>query len=179
VDACVAINLAATRRCTQILVAGGWHPILSAQAARESLWFLDEEGERQRIDLAGLEVAGKLEIWTPVDDELPTLLRLAATLGPGEAACLALGHSRGVPVATDDRAGVREAARLAPAVDVVSTSALVRSWAKATDARPNEVAGLVERVESGARFLPPPNDPHRAWWDGHRQWRGEREGGRR
>jgi predicted nucleic acid-binding protein len=168
-DACVVLNLAASRRLDDILAAGGWRPVVTAQAAAEAMWFDGESGERELIDYDNLSVNAELEIWSPIDDEVLTLITLAAELGDGEAASLAIAHGRGLPVATDDIAGRRAARALEPAVSLMSTSELLRTWS--ANSHVDDVAAALARIEQGASFRPPHNDPNAPWWSTARQGR--------
>jgi hypothetical protein len=146
----------------EILTACGYYAIVTGQVASEALWILDENGERERIPIGELDINGTFEIWSPIDDELSTLIDLAATLGDGEAASLAIGQGRRVRVATDDRPARNAARGLSPPVALASTSELLRSWAEARG--PDEVAGVLRRIEEGAQFVPPRQDPNAPWW---------------
>lgn len=166
-DACVLINLAASRRLQTVVSAGGYRPIIARQAADEALGIENVDGTREAIDCEGLAIEGVAEIWGCVDEELITLIDLAQFLGEGEAASLALGLSRGVAVATDDRPARRAARRLDPPVELVSTSQLLRAWATTvTSAEVSEAIGL---IESRASFRPPRVDPNSGWWDAARR----------
>lgn len=161
-DACVVLNLWASRHFDDVLAASGIRPIVSGRAAREALWTLDDNGERERVPCAELAAAGRIEIWNAVDDELNRMLELATKLGDGEAESLAIAQSRDLPVATDDRPARTAARHLAPPVALMSTSELLRVWAGTQ--QPVVVAGALQRVESGATFRPPRVDPNEPWW---------------
>jgi predicted nucleic acid-binding protein len=165
-DACVVLNLAASRRLDEILAAGDWQPVVTTQAADEAMWLENEDGDRETIDYNNLSAGANLEIWSPIDDEVLTLVELAAGLGDGEAASLAIGHGRSLPVATDDRAGRRAARALSPPVTLLSTSELLRTWSATVDAEVTAVA--LHRIEQGACFRPPRNDPNAPWWNAAR-----------
>lgn len=146
----------------EILDAAAFRPALARQAANEALWIEDGAGHREAIPVHDLHAADRLEVWALAADELDVLLELAVELGDGEAASLALGHARDVPVATDDRPARRAARRLSPSVALQSTSSLLRAWA---DGRPGDlVAAVLHRIETSARFVPPRQDPNAAWW---------------
>ena len=161
VDACTAINVLATRRWDEVFAAGGWRPVLPQQAASETLYVYDEDGEREVVDLPGMVASGLLEIWHPVDDEIAEMLRYTVRLGPGEAAALAIARARGLPLSTDDRPARRAAAEN-PAVRVVSTAELMHEWATG---RPEaEVALALRKIEVTAAFRPRASDPLAGWW---------------
>lgn len=105
---------------------------------------------------------GCIERWVAAGPELDVLVSLAADLGDGEAASLAIAHGRGVPIATDDLPARRSALQLSPSVEVRSTGELLHSWAfeRSTD----QVAKALRRIEEGASFRPPRQDPLSAWW---------------
>jgi predicted nucleic acid-binding protein len=161
-DACVVINLWASRRFDEVLAVSCFRAVIAVQAAAEAVWIEDEAGRREQIPIDDLAASGRIEIWTPIDDELEILLELAASLGDGEAGSLAVAHGRRLPVATDDRPARRAARGLSPQVTLRSTSQLMRAWA--TERSPTEVAEVLGRIEIGARFQPPPRDPNAPWW---------------
>jgi predicted nucleic acid-binding protein len=168
-DACVVINLWASRRFDEILATSGFRAVIAVQAAAEAVWIEDELGQRERIPTDDLAASGRVEIWTPIDDELEVLLELAASLGDGEAGSLAVAHGRRLPVATDDRPARRAARGLSPQVTLRSTSQLMRAWA--VERAPTEVAQVLERIEIGAKFQPPQRDPDAPWWTTSRRGR--------
>jgi hypothetical protein len=164
VDACVATNLFASQAWDEIFAGCALTPVLSAQAAKETLWILDAEGERTPIDVQALQSAGRLEIWPPTDPELPVLVELAATLGDGEAACLAIAKAGGLPLATDDRAARRAAAKYGMGSQLLSTSQVIRRWQTRTRATRERTAVILGHVTTCASYLPADDDPHCAWW---------------
>jgi predicted nucleic acid-binding protein len=162
VDACTGINVLATGRWAEIFAAGGWQPVMPRQAAAETLFVYEEDGERKPVDLGAMADAGMLEIWEPVDDEVGEMLRHVVRLGAGEAASLAIGRSRGLPLATDDRPA-RAAAAEEPAVRVISTAELMHTWAKGRPAQ--DVRAALAAIAGRAAFRPPLSDPLAEWWD--------------
>ena len=167
VDACVAINLYATGRWAEIFDACGLRPVMATQAAQESIWVLDEDGERVAMALEALVDQGRLEIQGPVDGELELLVELAPRLGDGEAACMAIAHGRGMLLATDDRAARREAVGRGLEDQLVSTVGLLRQWSEAARVEGDELRRTLRRVGDGARFVPPADDPDADWWSAH------------
>lgn len=147
----------------EILAAAGQRPVLARHAAEEALWIQDDTGNREAIPVARLAAAGKLEVWSPIDDELSVLIQLSVSLGDGEAASLAVAQGRGVAVATDDRPARAAARRLRPSVNLTSTSALLRGWSH--ECPPATVATALQRIEVGASFAPPLRDPNARWWE--------------
>jgi predicted nucleic acid-binding protein len=162
-DACVLINLWASRRMEQILAAAGQRPVLARQAADEALWIQDEVGHREAIPVDRLAADGVIEVWSPIDDELSVLIQLSVSLGDGEAASLAVAQGRRVAVATDDRPARAAARRLRPIVNLTSTSELLRGWS--TERPRATVATVLQRIEVGASFVPPQRDPNAGWWE--------------
>jgi len=165
IDACVAINIFASGVWAEVFGACGLTPVVALQAARESLWVLDEFGERVEMDMAAMVRQGLLEIWTPLEHELALLVVLAARLGDGEAASLAIAHARGLGLASDDRLARREAERRG-ILELHSTGGLMRAWAQAARPAPGALAHALARIRLGASYVPASGDPDRTWWTG-------------
>lgn len=164
VDACVAMNIYATRRWSEIFAANGYRPVMALQAARETIWVLDMNGKRVTVDLTALVAARHLEIHAPVGGEVDVLVELAAHLGDGEAACLAIAQTRGFLLATDDRAAQREATRRGLVNRLRSTADLLRTWSGCEALQDADVRQVLLRVQNGARYSPPQSDPNADWW---------------
>ncbi|MGO9322473.1 MAG: hypothetical protein ACLPUT_10935 [Solirubrobacteraceae bacterium] len=163
IDACVAINIFASDIWGEVFSACALTPVVALQAARESLWVLDEFGERVEMDIAAMARKGLLEIWTPLEHELALLVALAARLGDGEAASLAIAHARGLGLASDDRLARREAEQRGIG-ELHSTAGLMRAWSQAARPAPATITRALVRIRCGASYLPAPGDPDRGWW---------------
>lgn len=95
--------------------------------------------------------------------ETATYVGLAIEVDDGEAQVLAVGHHRGLAVATDDRRARRVATRLA--VGVLSTPELVIAWSRDPRTVPTDVVRAIVDIEIRARYRPRAGDPNRATWD--------------
>lgn len=160
-DACGVLNLAAAMPLDTAGAELGRRLVVIGQAAAEVLYLDDEEDGapvRTRVDLAALEIV-ELE-----PEDLPGYVALAVDLDDGEAATLAAAQARGWPVCTDDRKAIRIAAALRPAVPIVSTASILRSWADQRGLSDAEVGAVLRLVQTRASFGPPPADPEADWW---------------
>ena len=167
IDACCFINIYATGELRGFLKdsAWGWH--IPSAAIAESLYIrvTSDEGDDKREPI---------EAQPYIDDSLITLVdigdageaelyvRLAADLDDGEAMALAIAKLRGWTLATDDRKAKRIAADLG--VRVVTTPELMHQWAKVAKMRDAKVKGLLQRIESSARFTPGEDALYYDWW---------------
>lgn len=160
-DACGVLNLAAIMPLAKASRAFGRPLLVTAEAAAEALYLHDEEDGwlvRTPVDLSGLIVV-QLE-----PREIAGYVTLATVLDDGEASTLAAAQVRGWEVWSDDRKARRLATELDPPVRVVSTAAVLRSWAQRNDLA-DAVAGVsLRQVEVRAHFTPPVIDPDSSWW---------------
>jgi hypothetical protein len=162
-DACVAINLRASRRWRQILGAGGWRALMPDDAFSEILYVFDAQGERVPASLDEEVENGQLIRCSLSEVELEVMISLSADLGRGEAAAIAVAKERGHPLATDDKAARRRVDPHPPGL--FTTPELVRSWAGKCGLGPPDVRETVTLIESRAKFRPRSSDPDFPWWD--------------
>lgn len=163
-DASVLINLEATGRAADIANALGVRFVVPPQVAREALLIdvpTDEGIERRPRDLTAW--GPFLEVVELDDRELLELVRLAHVLGDGESTTIAIAIAsvRRMPIAIDDKKGLREAGQLG--LEAVRTPDLLLRWERA-GTPVTEVAVAIGRIEQRARFRPPPSDANIAWW---------------
>lgn len=170
-DACVVINIAACgidpRELAEI---NGYAFVAVSTVALETL-FLNAGGQggaREAINLEQWSVQGMVTLTQLSPIEIGYFIDLARELDDGEAATLAAAVCRGLPVATDDRKAIRVAGEQDPPVTVVSTSTLLRTWARETNAPQRDVSEALTRIEVRASFLPNRSDPHHSWWTASR-----------
>ena len=166
-DACVMINLAASGIPLRDLA--GRNKVAFAMvrvAAREALYIraINDRDSREVIDVADHAHRGEVTLVDLRHDELPTFVDLARQLDDGEAASIAAAIHRRLPLATDDRKARRLARASTPAVELVTTSGLLRGWASDQDEPAARVSDALRSVEIRASFVPGRNDPHRGWW---------------
>lgn len=166
-DACVVINLAASRRPTDILDAVSGPVAVADLVAAESLYVQrggpgDDAKEPEPIDLAPLIASGRLSVLTATDAELDTFVDFLADLDEGEAMTLALAVHRGFVVATDDRRVTRSLAGRAP---LRSTLDLVKDWADREAAPPHLLRTVLTDIRERGTYHPGRTHPLRGWWD--------------
>jgi predicted nucleic acid-binding protein len=167
-DACVAINLAATDRLEDIADALQVTFVIAAQAEAEAGHLRDvRDGDPvlTPINLRSLASGRALEIVELDPAEFALYLEFAAVVDDGEAATIAIAIRRGPDIATDDRKARRLCTERKLA-EPVRTVALPRSYAQAADLGKGQVRELLTRVRDRASFLPPRADPDTSWWEG-------------
>jgi predicted nucleic acid-binding protein len=164
-DACVAINLAATDRLPQIAQATDVTFILVRQAAQEAGHLRDMAGGETiltPIDLSQYNSA-TLEIVGLAQPEYSLYVNLARTVDDGEAATIAVAVRRSLPLATDDRKARRVCAELG-LPEPTRTLGILRSYADAASLPQALLREILVKVRDRASFQPPRNDPHQKWW---------------
>lgn len=96
-------------------------------------------------------------------EQIDVMISLAASLGQGEAATIAIAESIGVALATDDRAAQRQAGDVLGS-RIVTTPELLRGWERLGAPEPAELSRPIRLIEQRASFRPPRNSPHYNWW---------------
>jgi predicted nucleic acid-binding protein len=168
-DACVAINLAATGDLFEISRVLEMTFFMVDQAASEIGYLRDEvRGEivRTPIDIESYTHAGKFKVLSLNDDELMQYVELAAIVDDGEAATIAIARSRGLQMATDDRKARRvcgELGMLSPRRSL----AIMRAFSDAAKLDEQEIRARLIRIRSRASFRPGQVDPDYKWWSSH------------
>ena len=168
-DACVLINLLATRRPAELLRALGCKLVTTPQAAAQVRFIagpLDEEGGATRIpvDPGVLTVAGLLDVRAVPAEGFDLFVRCAVDLDDADASAIALSSALSVALATDDAAERRVAAREAPGVKLVRTLSLIREAAGAMGLEGEPLVELARNLRAGGNFLPPRGDPDGDWF---------------
>ena len=166
-DACVMINLAASGIPLRELASNNQVAFaMVSVAAREALYIraVDDRDRREEIEVTEHAHRGELTLVDLRHDELPTFIDLARKLDDGEAASLAVAVHRRLPLATDDRKARRLAQASTPAIELVTTSGLLRGWASARDESAARVSDALRSIEIRASFAPGRTDPNRDWW---------------
>ncbi|MBN1909338.1 MAG: hypothetical protein JW818_06340 [Pirellulales bacterium] len=137
--------------------------------AEETLYILQPDQEdasklvKVPIDLGRYTAAGLLhECDFDGHQEIELFVHMAAQIGDGEAACLAISAKRGWTLATDDRRARRFAAE--SGVTVITTPELVKLWAEKTQASDEEIVMVLRNIQRFAYFTPRQNAPEYAWW---------------
>jgi hypothetical protein len=168
-DACCVIDLYASGAMEDILGACGRRHLIPAIALDEAAYVLRDDPEapgrlvRSAIDLRPAVRAGLIAPCEPEGGaELDLFVRLAAHLDDAEACCVALGVSRRLRVATDDRKAGRIAGSLGGAV--ITTPELLELWSRRASPSRKPLAAAIGRIERYGRFVPPSASPLAAWW---------------
>lgn len=143
-DACVAIKL---------LASGAAQEILSAVPFRT--WVTREVHDKE------VSVAPPLS-----EEEAETFVDLAMDLDDGEAETAAAALHRGASIATDDRKAIKVLTTRHAGTTIVRTSALLRAWAESQSIDEARVRQCLIDIQQFASFIPPRDDPDRAWWLG-------------
>jgi hypothetical protein len=165
-DACVALNLAATGRPAEVLTTLEPQFAMARQAAEETLYvetIMAGKVIQEVVEPGQWAADGILQLLDLEPTETATFVTLAAEIDDGEAATLTIALHRRLEVATDDRKARRVAARL-DLTDPVRTSQLLHDYCTAADLPDSEAAELLRAVEQRARFRPPASDPLHPWW---------------
>jgi hypothetical protein len=168
VDACTGINVAATGRWAAVFLASKFRPVMARPAADEVQSLLNEDGEREAVDLGELANQDLVEISELTEAELETMLIHVVRLGHGEAATLAMAVEERMPMATDDRAAQRAAGDLDPPLTVITTPQLLHTWYDEMNVSAALCGEVVRRVETRARYRPRGDDVDVEWWEKHR-----------
>ncbi len=167
-DACVAINLAATGHIQPIAEAIDVTFILVRQAAAEVGHLRDiTDGEpiRTPIDLSQ-HTSETLEITDLTPPEYPLYLDLARAVDDGEAATIAVAAHRKLRLATDDRKARRLCAeRHIP--EPLRTLTIMHAYTDAAGLQHSQLRELLIKIHDRASFQPPRGDPDHKWWDDH------------
>ncbi len=171
-DGCALLNLYASRRIAEILQAQP-HPCAVAEYVRvnEALWVGRHRGgthgDSEKVDLSPLIECGQLQCLSLNDNEETShFISLASlpALDDGEAVCGALAHSRGLMVATDDRAANRAFAQHNPPIPTCSTASLVKRWADIAGIDRSSLRRVLCDIRERAYFEPGHRDPLHPWW---------------
>jgi predicted nucleic acid-binding protein len=168
-DACIAINLAATDRLRHIAETLNVTFILTQQAAAEVDYLRDVvNGElvTTPINLGQHTSDGTIQLIELDPREYPLYLKLASIVDDGEAATIAVAALRDMQLATDDRKArglcaerhIREPLR---------TLALMHTYTDTTRLEAVHVSDLLIKIRDRASFQPPRSDPDRKWWHDH------------
>lgn len=164
-DACVAINLAATDRLRQIAQATCVTFTLARQAAAEAGYLRDlADGEITLTPIGLSQYDGTtLEIVSLAQPEYSLYVDLARTIDDGEAATIAIAVTRSLPLATDDRKARRVCADL-HLPEPSRTLGILHSYADAASLPQAQIREILVKVRDRASFQPPRNDPDLKWW---------------
>jgi predicted nucleic acid-binding protein len=168
-DACVLLNLLATRRARELL-QGLDTSLIATPLTGAQVQYLagppDDDGHptREPAQLGNLVAGGHLHVRAIPEAALDLFVRCAADLHEADASSIALAVGFGVALATDDGLERRVAAREAPELEIVGTLALVRRGSAAIGMDHDRVVKLARDLRVRGNFLPPRQDPDREWY---------------
>ncbi|PTL58600.1 hypothetical protein [Paraconexibacter algicola] len=164
-DACVVINVFAGGILRSLSTDAGSELIVVEQVTAEVLYVDDEGDDREALEWEPLSAEGTVTaVSLSGAEELTTFLSLVPRLGDGEAASLAAARHRGLVLATDDGLALKIAADGDPVVETVTTPDILSWWADAVDADDAQLASVLQRIETRARYRPPNTHPLAPWW---------------
>jgi len=168
-DACVAINLAATDQLAGVAETLALTFILTRQAAVEVGHLRDTiDGElvATPINLSQHQSDPVLQFTDLEPSEYDLYVQLAALVDDGEAATIAVAIHRHIQLATDDRKA-RSLCVQRGLTEPLRTLALVHSYADMAGLDHGETRELLIKIRDRASFQPPRTDPDQKWWNGH------------
>lgn len=166
-DTCVLINLVASGHVEDVVGTADEEFAICSAVEDESVFLRsqDPQSPQEPVQVQSLVQSGLLRVCQLEAGEEAMYVGYASQLDDGEAMSLAIAHSRGFILATDDRkarrlfqAAVNDPARL------VSTSGILRAWSKRSGTSHAELKAALSQVSLRARFFPPSDDSHYQWW---------------
>lgn len=168
-DACVAINLAATGNLDHIASTLQVTFAIAAQAADEAGYLRDIIGGQTvltPINLRQYEPGEIVEILELTPTELELYIDLATLVDDGEAATIAIAIQRHLDLATDDRRA-RRLCQERHLAEPLRTVSLLRAYADAANLADDQIQQILTSVRERASFQPPRSDPELKWWTDH------------
>ena len=170
-DACCLLNLYATERMRDIVVALSHRVAVAGYVLEQEALFVwrpvlaEARDEQVPVDLSALVEEGLLQVLRlEHQEEEAMFVDFAALMDDGEAITGALALHRGYGVATDDRKARRIFANRAPTVPLTSTLELLKQWADQSHVAQEELLAAVLAMQSGASYVPRQQDPLYNWW---------------
>jgi len=168
-DACVAINLAATGSLDHIANTLQVTFAIAAPAAAEVGFLRDVAGGQAvqtPINLRQYEPSQVVEILELTPAELGLYIELAALVDDGEAATISIAIQRHLDLATDDRRA-RRLCQERHLAEPLRTVSLLRAHADAAQLADDQIQQLITSIRERASFQPPRSDPELKWWNDH------------
>ena len=168
-DACVAINLAATGSLDHIANTLQVTFAIAAQAAAEVGYLRDISGGQAvltPINLRQFEHDEIIEILELTPAELGLYIELAALVDDGEAATISIAIHRHLDMATDDRRA-RRLCQERHLAEPLRTVSLLRAYADAAHLAGDQIQQIVASIRDRASFQPSRSDPELKWWNDH------------
>jgi predicted nucleic acid-binding protein len=168
IDACVLINLLATEELKSILDSIGRPSLICSIVQLESIYLRtgDPNNPKELINLAPFIEQGTLSV-CEIEDQKEEVLYVdfASVLDDGEAMSLAIAINRTFHLVTDERKARRLFSdRITDPKLLISTSDLVRHWARDEAISANKLHKTLRKIESRASYRPPVSDRNYKWW---------------
>ena len=170
-DACCVINLFGSKREAEILAALEQPVAVAAHVADDEALYVysgppdNIRQSKEPIRFDALIQQGLVTVASLAGEREPEMfVRLAAALDDGEAMTAAIAVERGWAIATDDGRAINYLAAHYPAVNIVTTPALLRRWVEARQPAAREVRDTLEAVRLRANFAIGPKHSLYAWW---------------
>ncbi len=166
-DASTLLNLFATGNAGEILGCLTGTRFVCSVVESEVLHLRSEEPTKppEPVLIDDLVSTGLLTRTEPENSHEESLyVEFASMLDDGEAMSLALCVSRSFWLATDDKKARRISASLSPPVPLLSTSELVKEWARETEVSRETLRKALLAIERRARFVPWQGYPEKEWW---------------
>ncbi len=166
-DACVAINLAATDQLPDIAETLNLTFVLTRQAAGEVGHLrdiVDGELAATPIDLSQHLTGSVLQFIYLEPSEYHLYIELAALVDDGEAATIAAAAHRHIQLATDDRKARKLCAQRG-LTEPMRTLALMHSYGDSARLSHSETRNLLIKIRDRASFQPRRTDPDQKWWN--------------
>lgn len=170
-DACGLLNLMATARSGEILAALTTPCVVVREVRTGETLYLrplpeeDPRGALVLVDPTPLLASGLLQEITLTPEEQELYVEYAAEVDDGEARTAAAAITRGLRIATDDRAAIRFVSALSPAPGVLTTPDWLKQWADTAQPDPVVLGAVLRRVEVCARYRPRKLHPLYDWWN--------------
>lgn len=167
-DTCVLINLLASD-VIRLIIRSSQEDFAICKLVRNETVYLRPAGisemQPERMSLDDLMDSDDLKI---IDIETETerslYVNYAAQVADGEAMTMALAHSRGYQLATDDRRARRVFAQSTRQRVMLSTSEIIRRWVDLEQPNEKQTVEVLCGIRDRARFIPPRDDPNFEWW---------------
>lgn len=123
-DASVVINLLATERAWEIVTCQGMRPAVTPQVIAETRRCPVTKRPFDQVQHP-LRTSPNVEVLSLSERELELFVELAAELGDGEAASIAVAKERALPLALDDRRARKLASSRYPDLELIWTTQLL------------------------------------------------------
>ncbi len=165
-DACVVINLYATRRMEEMLrtttsSTGVVDAVFSEAGHVRRGGDGDDADELEEINLRPMVDSGLLIQVSPTAAELDAYVEFTLQLDDGEAMTLAVALARGATVATDEKKAIRVAANRLP---LVSSLQLIKAWSDALGLDTATVGTVLRDLRQRGRYIPGNGHLLKGWW---------------